>query len=99
MTVSPAATVSFGPASAVGASLTSTTVRVKVAEEDAGGVPSSVAVTRTVRTAGVSASRGVPLKVRVAASKESQAGSASLLSRAAVYVTAPPSGSITALKV
>ena len=76
MTVAPSATVSFGPASAVGASLTSVTVRVKVAEEEEGGVPSSVAVTRMVRVAGVSASRGVPLNVRVAAWKESHDGRA-----------------------
>ena len=56
--------------------LVSGTVRVKSAEEDAAGVPSSVAVMRTVRVAGVSASWGVPEKVRVAAAKESHVGRA-----------------------
>ena len=61
VTVSPSPTVWSGPALAVGRSLTSTTVRVKVAEADK---EPSVAVTRMVSVAGVSASRGSPLKMR-----------------------------------
>ena len=56
---------------ATGGSLTSSTVKVSVALVDS--VP-SLAVTRIVRVDGVSASSGVPLKVRVLGVKLSQSG-------------------------
>ena len=69
---------------------------MKVLVEDAAGVPSSVAVMRMVRVAGVSASWGVPLKVRAAASKESHAGREAPSDSAALYVSESPSGSVKA---
>ena len=56
--------------------MTSSTVSVKVADADSGGSPSSVAVTRMASVSGVSGSKGVPLKVRVAALKLSHPGRA-----------------------
>ena len=75
LTAVPSATVAVS-LPAMGASLRSLAVRMKVALADAGGVPSSVAATLIVRVAGTSASLGVPLNVRVAASKLSHPGSA-----------------------
>ena len=91
VTVSPSPTVWSGPALAVGGSLTSTTIRVKVAEADK---EPSVAVTRMVSVAGVSASRGSPLKMRasVLAMKVSHAGREPPPSRADVWVSASSSG-------
>ncbi len=52
--------------------MTSWIVMVNVADADFCGSPSSVAVSRMVRLAGVSDSSGVPLKVRVLGVKLSQ---------------------------
>ena len=92
VTVSPSPTVWSGPALAVGGSLTSTTVRMKMAEAEK---EPSVAVTRMVSVAGVSASWGVPLKMRASALavKVSHAGRGSPPSRAAEWVSSSPSGS------
>ena len=81
LTAAPSATVAVSLA-ATGASLRSLTARVKVALADAGGAPSSAAVTRMMREAGASASLGAPLNVRVVGLKVSHAG------------RAPPSSSI-----
>ena len=73
--------VCAGSEGTVGGSLTSSTVRVNVALVDS---VSSLAVTRMLKVAGVSASSGVPLRVRVSALKFSQPGRESLLDCAAV---------------
>ena len=74
LTSPPSATVAVSLA-AMGASLRSLTARAKSVMAEAGGSPSSVAVTRMVRVAGVSGSEGVPLSVRVVGLKVSHAGS------------------------
>ena len=91
-TLPPSATEAESSTGA-GASLTSATVRVNVADDDFDGLPSSVAVTFTVCVAGVSASSGVPLNVRLVALKLSQPGNALPSSSAAAYVTVSLSGS------
>ena len=94
----PSATVAVS-AAATGAPFCSCTVNVKAAKAVRGGSPSSVAVMRIASLAGASLCPGVPLSVRLVASKESQGGSSPLAPRVAVQVTPPLSGSVTAPKV
>ncbi len=79
----PSSTVAVSSA-AMGASLRSLTARAKSVMADAGGSPSSVAVTRMVSVVGVSGSKGVPLNVRVVGLKRSHAGSDPPSARVAV---------------
>ena len=93
-----AGTVWSSPALAVGASLTSATSSRKRTSAEAGGSPSSVAVTTRVSTLGVSPSSGVPDSNRVAVSNSSHAGrSATMASREATpteYSSRSSSGSV-----
>ena len=93
--MSSVAVWSVASVSNAGASLTSVTVRVKSAVSLSAP---SLAVTRMSMLAGVSASSGVPEKVRVFPANVSQPGRFTALplpsSAVAVYVRAPPSGSV-----